>query len=40
MRFVLGVGKGMLKALFIAVAVVGTFVMNCIGAIICAITSN
>ena len=40
MRFVLGVGKGMLKALFIAVVVVGTFVMNCIGAIICAIMSN
>ena len=40
MRFVLGVGRGMLKALFIAVVVVGPFVMNCIGSIICAIPRN
>ncbi len=40
MRFVLGVGKGLLKALFLVAVVVGSFIMNCIGAIICAISSN
>lgn len=40
MRVVLGIGKGMLKALILAAVVVGSFVMNCIGAIICAISSN
>ena len=40
MRFVLGVGKGLLKALFLAAVVVGSFIMNSIGAIICAISSN
>ena len=38
MRAVLGIGKGLLKALFIGVVFIGTCVMNFIGAIICAIT--
>ena len=38
MRAVLGIGKGLLKALFIGIVVVGALLMNCIGAIICAIT--
>ena len=38
MRAVLGIGKGLLKALFIGVVSIGTCVMNFIGAIICAIT--
>ena len=38
MRAVLGIGKGLLKALFRGIVVVGAFLMNCIGAIICAIT--
>ena len=38
MRAVLGIGKGLLKALFIGIVVVGAFLMICIGAIICAIT--
>ena len=38
MRAVLGIGKGLLKALFIGVVCIGTCVMNFIGAIICAIT--
>ncbi len=38
MRAVLGIGKGLLKALFIGIVVVGAFLMNFIGAIICAIT--
>ena len=38
MRTVLGIGKGLLKALFIGIVAVGAFIMNCIGAIICAIT--
>ena len=28
----------LLKGLFLVVVIIGTFVMNCIGAIICAIT--
>ena len=38
MRAVLGIGKGLLKTLFIGVVAVGAFIMNCIGAMICAIT--
>ena len=30
--------KGLLKELFIGVVAVGAFIMNCIGAMICAIT--
>ena len=37
-RTVLGIGKGLLKALFIGVVFIRTCVMNFIGAIICAIT--
>ena len=40
MRFVIVVGTGLLKALFLAAVVVGSFIMNCIGAIICAISGN
>ncbi len=40
MRVVIGIGKGMFKALILAAVVVGSLVMNCIGAIICAISSN
>ena len=38
MRAVLGIGKGLLKALLIGVVFIGTCVMNFSGAIICAIT--
>lgn len=38
MKVILTVGKGLLKAVFLGFVVAGTFVMNCIGAIICAIT--
>ena len=44
MRTVLGIGKGIRKVLFVGIVAVGafimncTFIMNCIGAIICAIT--
>ena len=38
MRTVLKFGKGLLKALFIGVVAVGAFIMNCIGAMICALT--
>ena len=38
MKAVLKFGKGLLKALFIGVGAVGAFIMNCIGAMICAIT--
>ena len=38
MRAVLGIGKGLLQALFVGVVFIGTCVMNFIGAIICAIT--
>lgn len=31
-------GKGILKVLFVGIVAVGAFIMNCIGAIICAIT--
>ena len=40
MRAVLWIGKGLLKALFIGLVAVGAFLMNCIGAIICAIAGN
>ena len=38
MKVVLGIGKGLLKVVFIGVVFVGTCIMNFIGAIICAIT--
>ena len=38
MKAVLKFGKGFLKALFIGVVAVGAFIMNFIGAIICALT--
>ena len=38
MTAVLSLGKGLLKALFIGVFAVGALIMNCIGAMICAIT--
>ena len=38
MKVVLGIGKGLLKVLFMGVVFIGTCVMNFIGAIICAIT--
>lgn len=40
MRAVLRIGKGLLKALFMGVVLVGTCIMNFIGAIICAIAGN
>lgn len=40
MRAVLGIGKGLLKVLFIGVVLVGTYIMNFIGTIICAIAGN
>ena len=40
MRAVLGIGKGLLKAVFIGVVFIGTCIMNIIGAIICAIAGN
>ena len=38
MKAALKFGKGLLKALFIGVVAVGAFIMNCIGAMICAVT--
>ena len=38
MRTALGIGKGILKVFFVGIVAVGAFIMNCIGAIICAIT--
>lgn len=38
MRTALGIGKGILKVLFVGIVTIGAFIMNCIGAIICAIT--
>ncbi len=38
MRTVLGIGKGILKVLFVGIVAVGALIMSCIGAIICAIT--
>ena len=37
MKAVLKFGKGLLKALFIGIVAVGAIIMNCIGAMICAI---
>ena len=38
MKAALKFGKGLLKALFIGIVAVGAIIMNCIGAMICAIT--
>ncbi len=38
MRNVLRFGKGCLKVVLLGVALIGTLVMNLIGAIVCAIT--
>lgn len=40
MRAVLRIGKRLLKALFMGVVLVGTCIMNFVGAIICAIAGN
>ena len=40
MRTVLGIGKGLLKVLFMGVVLIGTCIMNIIGAIICAIAGS
>lgn len=40
MRAVLRIGKRLLKALFMGVVLIGTCIMNFIGAIICAIAGN
>ena len=40
MRTVLGIGKGLLKVLFMGIVLIGTCIMNFIGAIICAIAGN
>ncbi len=40
MRAVLGIGKGLMKALFMGIVVIGTCIMNFIGTIICAIAGN
>ena len=40
MRAVLAIGKSLLKALFMGVVLIGTCIMNFIGAIICAIAGN
>ena len=40
MKVVLGIGKGLLKVVFIGVVFVGTCSMNVIGTIICAIAGN
>ena len=40
MNKVIGFGKGLLKIAFIGLVIVGTFVMNFIGAIICAISNG
>ncbi len=40
MKVVLGIGKGLLKVVFIGVVFVGTCIMNFIGTIICAIAGN
>lgn len=38
MRFLKTIVIGSFKAIFFAAVIVGTFIMNCIGAIICAIS--
>lgn len=40
MRTILGIGKGLLKALIMGIVLIGTCIMNFIGAIICAIAGN
>ena len=40
MNKVIGFGKGLLKIALMGIVIVGTFVMNIIGAIICAIAVN
>lgn len=40
MKAVLGIGKGLLKVLFMGVVLIGTCIMNIIGAIICAIAGS
>ena len=40
MRTVLGIDRGLLKALIMDVVLIGTCVMNFIGAIVCAIAGN
>ncbi len=40
MRKILRFGIGTFKVLFAGLLLVGNFIMNCIGALICAITSN
>ena len=40
MRAILGIGKSLLKALFMGVVLIGACIMNIIGAIICAIAGN
>ena len=40
MKAIFGIGNGLLKALFMGVVLVGTCVMNFIGAVICAIAGN
>ena len=40
MKVVLGIGKGLLKVVFIGVVFVGTCIMNFIGTIICAIAGT
>ncbi len=38
MRFLKTIVIGSLKAIFFAAVIAGTFIMNCIGAIICAVS--
>ncbi len=40
MRTILGIGKGLLKALIMGIVLIGTCIMNLIGSIICAIAGN
>ena len=40
MKVVLGIGKGLLKVLFMGIVLIGTCVMNFIGTIICAIAGS
>ena len=40
MRTVLGIDRGLLKALIMDIVLIGTCAMNFIGAIVCAIAGN
>ena len=40
MRTILGIGKGLLKALIMGIVLIGTCIMNLIGSIIWAIAGN